>query len=286
MLTPWCEYYSYTVPLVDEKSGEVLEAQADWEKYRASKENKDHFKLCYTRILGENRYYDNGAIAKLHLVVHPDGSVNYYKGSTVVMNSRGRVTAGEFSSQGMKGEIYGTPNLVVNSGYMDIQNRVINVLAGKSRQAHNFGPYWKQEAGDYIVYPVYCTYHFGCSKGAPSDDAFHIRSDAYARYWWHEVYGNNQLGDVTVKAGGTLSIGNGKQSLVESSDGMTSGKLTIEPGGMLYSSDSLENSLKITGLPANTRLFPIESTKGDGVLGDYDWTVWTDGNSQGSEDHG
>lgn len=268
--------YPCKVPLVrmgkDADGNDTVTVVQEDTAWQVDEEGVKKSRIRYSRIWGTDLL--NG---KHYECMEP--GLDSYHGGTVVMNSKGRVIVEKFGSQGTKKAFYGTPDLVVNSGYMEVQELSLptlpsyTALHGASQYPYYFSWSSGMVTGCYETTTDQKTHH----KYRDSDGRI-ITSDYYGAIYWKDVYGSNRLGDVTVNAGGSLKVGkDGTGSLVKANEFMKGGKLTVESGGMLYSGDSLSSLLEITGLPPNTLLFPIENTKGDGIMGDYDWTVWTDG---------
>ncbi len=199
-------------------------------------------------------------------------------GGELVVNSRGRVNIAQFITGSVSGASgdggYGTPPLVVNSGYVTVQDTLegtifypsVNLDEGSQRPVH----------------------------GYPDRDATDAEREEYqADQQWLELtyidyiyYGNHQAGAVTVN-GGTLQIGDGSGNFEWNIRGLWyAPNVRLAAGASLLSGDQLYVSepgtqfrLEISGLPANIHLQPVRHTGTGEIMGDYaNLDIWTNEN--------
>lgn len=189
---------------------------------------------------------------------------------SITMNSKGKVVIGKISAPGQVEKItngrtmnpdtfYGTPSIIVNQGYMVLQNYLDGTKLKDTTKGTG-------------------TVNMGLDpmKMSPVNQF----PPAYQMSYTQVDYrmGNNKLGDVTVN-GGTLQIGNDGNGAMSIPSAFTSGSYTkpvttVKAGGNLLSKEtsSLASGrikVEITGLPKNNRLSLIERSDQSGYLGDY-----------------
>lgn len=199
-------------------------------------------------------------------------SPDFHSGS-IVMNSKGVVHVGDIYSyahntkgiaqtihgeridQKIEANIWGTPSLIVNSGYMKFDSYL---------KSKNGGKFWDMNWADLSI-----------KSQGESWDLYNLIPTAFSK-------GNNKLGNIDVNSG-TLQFGDGSGNIAipQELSSLGTPRINVKSGGNLLSSStpdvSEKTSLEISGLPKNEHLHSIKrSDSTTDNCGDYsNVDAWT-----------